>query len=103
MRKCESRRLPNSGSQRNGALESDGVADEYSSQRGWCADLRYRRKAQRSNTAAQGCRIHIPCGLIGNKEESSFLQPGQWSTQSATRLRAPEFSPWHSGCVRKEI
>src|SRR6266478_3040039 len=32
--------------------ECPGFAPEYSSKRGWCADLRYRRKAQRSNTAA---------------------------------------------------
>src|SRR5713101_1849953 len=53
--------------------ECPGLAAEYSSKRGWRADLRYRRKAQRSNTAAQGCRIHIPCGLIGNKEKGASL------------------------------
>src|SRR5712664_3836022 len=53
--------------------ECPGFAAEYSSKRGWCADLRYWRKAQRSNTAAQGCRIHIPRGLIGNKEKGAFL------------------------------
>src|SRR6266852_6086745 len=63
--------------------ECPGFAPEYSSKRGWCADLRYRRKAQRSNTAAQGCRIHIPCGLIGNKEEGALLRPRHWSPQSA--------------------
>src|SRR5713226_979755 len=53
--------------------EYSRFAAEYSSKRGWSADLRYRRKAQRSNTASQRCRIHIPCGLIRNKEKCMFL------------------------------
>src|SRR5207302_3566002 len=34
------------------ASECPGFASECSSKRGWCASLRYRRKAQRANTAA---------------------------------------------------
>src|SRR5260370_37476102 len=45
----------------------------------------------------------MPCGLVRNKEEGVSLCPRYRCPQSAPRLRAAEFSSWHSGCVRKEI